>query len=191
MARGLYRMIDKYGEFSSLAVSGQCCAGKSTLCRILSKKLKWKHVDVGSEFRKIAKLQGLRIEEFGSIPDEILRNIDDQICHGIETKEYTIWDGRLTCYLARDKTMVFKVYCTANLDIRANRAANRDNISIEEAKKNVLARDAEEARVFKRLYGFSDPYDPKWANLYLDTSSDSPEELANIVIQMLRTLAGY
>lgn len=62
-----------YSDFSSLAVSGQCCSGKSTLCRVLSKKLNWTHVDVGNEFRKIAKIKGYRNREVWDHPDKLLR----------------------------------------------------------------------------------------------------------------------
>lgn len=173
------------GDFHSLAVSGECSSGKSTLCRTLSQRLNWAHVDVGNEFRKIADIRGLRIEEFGSIPDPLLRQIDDQIRNRIQTEANVIWDGRLACFLARDNMKVFKLYCVASLDVRANRLANRNKISFEEARRKVLARDSEEADVFKRLYGVSHPYSKKWVNLRLDTSHSSPEELANVVLRTL------
>jgi cytidylate kinase len=177
-----------HGDFHSLAVSGECSSGKSTLCKTLSQILNWTHVDVGNEFRKIAEPRGLRIEEFGSIPDPLLRQIDDQIRHRIQIEVNVIWDGRLACYLARNTMKVFKVYCVADLGIRARRSVNRDKISLEEARRKVLARDSEEADVFGRLYGISNPYSEKWVNLRLDTSHSSPKELAN---KVLRALSGY
>lgn len=173
-------------DFSSLAVSGQCCSGKSTLCRVLSKKLNWTHVDVGNEFRKIAKTKGIGIEKFGSIPEKLLRQVDDQIRQRIQTEVNTIWDGRLTCYLAHENMRIFKIYCVADLDVRAERCASRDKMPFEEAKRKVLTRDIEEADVFKRLYGFSNPYNTEWVNLRLDTSYKSSKELASIVIRALR-----
>ena len=171
--------------FHSLAVSGECSSGKSTLCRILSQRLNWKHVDVGNEFRKISELRGLKIEKFGSIPDPLLLEIDDRIQHDIKTEVNVVWDGRLTCYLARHIPKIFKVYCVAELDVRAERSASRNKISFEEARRNVLVRDTEEAGVFKRLYGISNPYNPEWVSLWLDTSAKSPEELADIVLLSL------
>lgn len=178
-------MIQTNGDFSSLAISGQCCSGKSTLCRILSKKLNWSHVNIGNEYRKIAKSEGLEIEKFGSIPDILLRQIDDQIHQRIQTEANMIWDGRLACYLARDNVKTFKVYCAAGLDVRAERSASRDKISFEEARRKVLARDTEEANVFKRLYNILNPGSKKWVNLRLDTSYNSPEELADTVLRAL------
>ncbi len=188
MLRDLLDDTDTNGIFSSLSVSGQCCSGKSTLCKILSKKLNWAHVNVGNEYRKIARLKGLEIEKFGSIPDILLRQIDDQIHQRIQTETNIIWDGRLACYLARDNMKIFKVYCLADLDIRAERAANRDKMPLEKAKRKVLTRDVEEANVFKRLYNISTQYNLKWVDLRLNTSSNSPEELANIIIRALRNV---
>lgn len=172
-------------NFCSLAISGQCCSGKSTLCKVLSQKLNWTHVDVGNEFRTIAKSKGLEIERFGSVSDKLLCQIDDQMRQRIQTEEKTIWDGRLTCYLAHSNRKVFKVYCVADLDIRADRCANRDKMTFEKAKRKVLVRDNEEANVFRRLYGFSNPFNIEWVNLKLNASSKSSEELASIVIKAL------
>jgi len=51
------------------------------------------------------------------------------------------------------------------------------------------ALDAEEAEVFKRLYGILNPFDTKWVNLSLDASSSSAEELANIVMRALHVIS--
>lgn len=179
--------MNRQFKYSSLAVSGLCCTGKSTICRTISSKLKWTHIDVGSEFRRIANSQGLRIEEFGSISDTELRYVDDQIKQRIESEEYRIWDGRLTCYLARANTKVLKVYCIADINVRVERCARRDSVPLEDAWKKVLARDIEEREVFDRLYGVSNPYSPAWVNLSLDTSSHSPEALTSFIVQELYT----
>jgi predicted cytidylate kinase len=173
----------------SLAISGQCCSGKSTLCRIISGKLGWIHVDIGNEFRKLAELEGLEIERFGAVPDTLLRQIDEKILQHMKNETNTVWDGRLACYLARNNDRVFKVYCVAQLEIRIERAAFRDEISPRKAKQRILARDNEEANVFKRLYDLSTPYDPKWVDLLIDTSADSPATLSNTILKVLYSKA--
>ena len=175
-------------SFHSLTVSGECSSGKSTLCRTLSQRLNWRHVDIGKEFRRISELRGFRIEEFGSVPDPLLRQIDDRIQYRIRTEVDVVWDGRLTCYLARNIIKIFKVYCVADPNVRAKRSANREKISFKEARRNVLARDTEEVDVFKRLYGMSNPYSKKWVNLRLDTSYKPPEELADTVLRALKSV---
>jgi len=58
-------------------------------------ELNWKHVDIGKEFRRTAKLKEFKIEDFGSIPNPLLRQIDSKIEHHFETETDIIWDGRL------------------------------------------------------------------------------------------------
>ena len=168
-----------------IALSGQCSTGKSTLGRLLAEKLEWNYVDVGSEYKKIAKSLNLKIENFGSIPEEQLRQIDDKIKQRMEFEFETIWDSRLSCYLARNNLLIFKIYCVANLSVRAQRTSLRDSITLEEAKQKVLNRDKEETSVFKRLYTISDVYNKKWVDLTLDTSTKTPEGLVDEILNIL------
>jgi cytidylate kinase len=137
------------------------------------------------EFRRLSAIEDLKIEDFGSIPDASLRKVDEQIRQRIQNEVNKIWDGRLTCYLAHDNTRIFKIFCIATFGIRVERCANRDNISLEEANRKVEAHDIEESNVFKRLYGFSNPYNERWVDLQLDTSYASPEILVDKVKQIL------
>ena len=171
---------------TSLAISGQCSSGKSTLGKLLATKLGWNYVSVGEEFKRLAAEQGLPIEDFGSIPEKVLRAVDIQNETRIQTEHNVIWDGRLTCYLARKYSYVFKVYCTANFEIRAQRTATRDHLSFHEAKLKVLARDQEEKEVFRRLYNISKLQNMKWVNLIIDTSFYSPENLTLKVLKASR-----
>ena len=84
-------------NITSLAISGQCSSGKSTVSKLLAKKLGWNNVNIGNEFKRIAAEQGLPIEHFGSIPEKVLRAIDSQNEERIITERNVIWDGRLTC----------------------------------------------------------------------------------------------
>ena len=170
----------------SFAISGQCSSGKSTLSELLAKKLGWNYVNVGHEFKRIAIEHKVQIENFGSIPETILRAIDLQNKERIKIERNVVWDGRLTCYLARTYKDVFKVYCETDLQIRAQRTAKRDTISLSKAKRRILARDQEEKEVYRRLYNISELLDTNWLNLIIDTSFDSPETLVLKVLEASR-----
>lgn len=177
--------IRNSGKTSSLAISGQCCSGKSTLCKILSGKLGWLHVDVGGEIRKLAREQGLQIEKFGLIPERSLLGIDALIKQQIIAYENRIWDGRLSCYLSRDNPRIFKAYCKAPFEVRIERCAIRDKLSLKEARKKIVIREKEETSVFKKLYDLSSPYSAGWVNLCLDTSLNTPQKLSERVIRAI------
>jgi predicted cytidylate kinase len=162
-------MFNKLTRFSSIAVSGQACSGKSTICHRLSDKLGWQHVNIGEEFRRLAARNHLAIEEFGSVPEKELRRIDTEIIHRIRKEPNIIWDGRLACYLSRGIENVFKVYCLLPIETRSERLANREKIAFKDAESRIMKRDVEEKEVFKRLYALSDPYSPEWVNLKVET----------------------
>jgi len=77
---------DKASFGFSPAISGQCSSGKSTLSKLLAKKLGWNYVNAGNEFKRLAAEQGLPIEYFGSIPEKVLRAIDIQNEERIKTE---------------------------------------------------------------------------------------------------------
>lgn len=168
-----------------IALSGQCSTGKSTLGRVLAEKLDLKYVDVGSEYKKITKNLSLKIENFGSIPEEQLRLIDDEFKKRMLNEHNIIWDSRLSCYLAQKNPEIFKIFCKADFLVRAQRTSQRDAISFEEAKQRIMDRDKEEMRVFKRLYGISDINNEKWIDLCIDTSIKSPEVLVDEILNKL------
>jgi cytidylate kinase len=110
---------------SSLSVSGQCSSGKSTLSKLLVHKFNWKYVSVGKEVQRLATEYGFPIEKFGLIPDDILHGIEDKNGQRIKSERNIVWDGRLTCFLARSYKRVLKVYCYANFEKRAKRTSSK------------------------------------------------------------------
>ncbi|MGD0995466.1 MAG: cytidylate kinase family protein [Candidatus Bathyarchaeia archaeon] len=177
-------MAKKLTYFSSVAVSGQSCSGKSTLCNLLANQLCWTHVDIGAEFRKLVINNRLEIEQFGHIPEDQLHKIDEQIAGRILTEPYRVWDGRLACYLSQQLKSVLRVYCTAPIEIRSQRLAKREKMSIQTAWAKIEKRDAEEQEVFERMYALSDPYNPKWIDLRVETLG-SPEALILPILNRL------
>ena len=167
----------------SIAVSGKCSTGKTTLCENIANIIHWKHIDIGSEFKRLSKEYNLTIEKFGSLPDAILRSIDDRLKERMNKEYGIIWDSRLSCYLAKDNPHIFKVYCYVDLKTRINRTMQRDNISFDEANIKINLRDKEELNVFRRLYNLDNFYSKKWINYKIDTSKDDPITLAKKVIE--------
>ena len=84
-----------YNKCHSLAISGECSSGKSSICKRLSQNLGWVHVNIGMEFRKLTSNEGLDIEQFGKIPNNLLRRVDRKILARMRSEINRIWDGRL------------------------------------------------------------------------------------------------
>lgn len=163
-------------------MSGANGTGKTTLCSVLSARLRWKHVKIGEEFRRIAEEFKLDIKDFGSVPDDVLHKVDLIMEEKMAVEKQVVYDGRLSCYLARNRPNIFKILCRANLDVRVERTSIRDNMTIEEAKKQIKAREVEEKKVFKRLYELENPFDLQWIDLVVDSSDKTPEALVSEII---------
>lgn len=172
-------------KISAIAISGANGTGKTTLCSVLSDRLRWKHVNIGQEFRRITEGFKLDIKDFGSVPDDVLQKVDLIMEEKMDEEEHVIYDGRLSCYLARNRPNIFKILCKANLDVRVERTSTRDNITIEEAKKRIQAREVEEREVFKRLYNLENPFDLQCIDLVVDASEKNPEELVNEIFDAI------
>jgi cytidylate kinase len=167
----------------SIAVSGKCSTGKTTLCENISNIIHWKHIDIGSEFKRLSKEYNLTIEKFGSLPDAILRSIDDRLKERMNKDYEIIWDSRLSCYLAKDNPNVFKVYCWADLKTRIKKTSMRENISLYKAKIKIKKREEEELNVFRRLYNLYNPYSNEWINYKINTSDEDPIILSKKIIK--------
>jgi cytidylate kinase len=102
------------------------------------------------------------------------------------SQKNVIWDGRLACFLAKDKKDILKVFCKSNFETRVERTSVRDNISLEKARNLILKREKEEAGVFNRLYGLENPYKKEWIDIFLDTSNQSPEALALSLLPLIQ-----
>jgi cytidylate kinase len=62
---------------------------------------------------------------------------------------------------------------------------NRDNVSVEEAKKNIREREEGNFAKWKRIYGEYDFFDKSYYDLVIDTYSTGQTESARLVLEKL------
>ena len=171
---------------SSLAVSGLPCSGKTTLSKELATSLNWAHVNSGERFRELASAVGLRIKDFGSLDDTVLKRVDEEIQTKIRKTSNCVWEGRLTIWLAREIKSVFKIYCLATRQARASRCASREGLTVEKARELIAEREHEESAVFWRLYGIKNVRNESSPDLIIDTTRNSAEACVDLVLVALR-----
>jgi cytidylate kinase len=85
----------------------------------------------------------------------------------------------------RGQQHVLKVLLTCDEALLIDRIVNRDNITVEEAKKHMRVREDANFAKWKRMYGVTDFWDPKYFDLVINTYSHGPKETLNIVLQAL------
>jgi len=171
---------------TNIAISGPNNSGKTTICNLLSQELGWEHIKIGEEFRKLTDQYNLDIEDFGSIPDEQLMHIDEMMKQRMRKDTHLIWDGRLSCFLAKERQDIFKILCTADFETRVQRASNRMKLDLYKAKIRINQREREENEVFKRLYQLDDPFMASWFDLTIDTSDCTPEQAVDEILSHIK-----
>ncbi|HZY94627.1 MAG TPA: AAA family ATPase [Candidatus Bathyarchaeia archaeon] len=165
-----------------ITVSGPHGTGKSTYAARLASALRTRHVSAGSLFRKIAKERQLSLEELGelALKDPSIDKLVDEKTLAEAEKGNVVLDGQLAGWVLRDKADL-RIYLTAHENIRLERIAKRDKLSLAEATAQTKAREAVQSKRYKRHYGFNVD-DRSIYQLVLDTSIGNIEDIAKVLV---------
>jgi CMP/dCMP kinase len=172
-------------KYKNIAISGDIGTGKTTLAKKLAQKLNWKHTNAGDYFRAWHQENNIPLNETEKIPPEKDKEMDYGFQNLMKNEKQTIFESRLAGYLAKDLEDVFKILCTAELEVAIQRAGERDQVSEDEAKSNVSIRSKALKEKFKKLYDVDDYLDPKYFNLVINSTTNSPDENLEIVLKKL------
>ncbi|MEM4259591.1 MAG: nucleoside monophosphate kinase [Candidatus Pacearchaeota archaeon] len=172
-----------------ITIGGKPGTGKSTIAKILAKKLNFKHYSTGDFCRKIAEEKGITLLELSEIAEKdraIDKELDiRQIELGKKEDNFVI-DSRLGFYFIPHSK---KIFLDADIETRARRILddkqrNEKNKTLEQTKKNIKKREASEIKRYKNYYNIN-PYELKNYNIVIDTTNETAEEIANKIVSML------
>jgi len=179
-----------------ITLSGYPGSGKSTVGKILAKKLGYKRYSIGDLQRRLASENGMRLDEWNALEetdDSHDRKIEDyQKKLGKEEDDFII-DGRLSWYCIPHALKVF-------LDVDPNEGARRifehakkgsrpdekKYDSLEEVKEQARERVASENKRYESYY------ETRWDDknkfdLVVDTTSIPPEEVVERILEAVKT----
>ena len=187
----LYRML----KYSSVAISGQPGAGRSTLLANLKPflvQLGWEFFSGGEWSRQFS------IEAGNKDPDELTHHlatdygeeVDHQIDAAMRTKlsdpqTHVAVESWIAGWNMRGLPHVLKVLLLCDTALRIDRIVNRDNITVEETKQHLKERESANFGKWKQMYQTDDFWDPKYYDLVIDTYSHGPKETLDVVLQTL------
>jgi predicted cytidylate kinase len=172
-------------NYENLTVTGLICTGTSTLAQALHKVLKWEYWDAGNYTREYCRQYGLKLEETEARNEEFSQKIEMSVKKRLQTKKNLIHEGWLAGFVARGIPGVLKILLIAPDELRIDRLANRDNITIGEAIKLIKMREENNFRKWSRMYRAKDFWDPQYYDLVIDTYSNSKEETLTKVLAKL------
>lgn len=175
-----------------VCLAGFAAVGKSTVGKMLAKKLKLKYVSGGDALKAVAKEMGFRPSGAGwwetpnGVKFLLIRGKDPSFDRKIDRKLLQICkkggvvvDSWVMPWLC-DKN-AFKVWLTADEKTRARRMAERSNLPLSKAMKLLKQRDRKSARIYYRLYGIKIGKDFSPFHLIVDTSRLNPADVAEII----------
>ncbi len=182
-------------KYSSVAISGRPGAGRSTLLKNLRPSLEpfgWEFFSGGEWSRQYSIKLGKHdpndpkhhlATDYG---DEIDYQIDQALREKIaSSKTHMAVESWIAGWNARGFSHVLKVLLMCDDSLRIDRIVNRDNATVEEAKKHLWEREEANIGKWKRLYGTDDFWDPKHYDLVINTYSHGPGQTLELVLQAL------
>jgi CMP/dCMP kinase len=173
----------------SVIISGMPSVGKTTAANAIAKKFHLMHIAGGDMLKELAYERGYRPSgaEWWDTPDgmsfiaERKRNpdfdkeVDNKLAQYLKRGGVVMTSYSMP-WLAKDKCL--KLWFHASLKTRACRLAGRDSISKRQALVIVRKRDAQNEKLYKRLYDIEFGRDLSPFNFVLDTENLSVKEVA-------------
>ncbi|NPA97355.1 MAG: AAA family ATPase [Crenarchaeota archaeon] len=168
-----------------VAVSGPPGSGKTTVAKLLAKRLNLRYVSIGQLFRELAKMKGIDILQLSRIAEKdhsIDRELDNLARLEAE-KGNVVIDGHISAWIVRDLADLC-VGIVAPFSVRVQRIAQRDGRPLDEVERETRAREESEAKRFREIYGI-DVRDTTIFDVILNSAYFAPEQIVSIVIKAL------
>lgn len=185
----------KHLKYSSIAISGRPGAGRSTLLKNLKPVLEplgWETFSGGDWSRKFAieNKTHSATDKSHHLATDYGDEIDHQIDAAMREKlsdpnTHVCVESWIAGWNMRGLPHVLKVLLMCDDALRIDRIVNRDNMTVEDAKKHLHDREEANLGKWKRMYGVDDFWDPKHYDLVINTYSHGPRETLNVVLQAL------
>ena len=170
-----------------ICISGLPGCGKSTVAKKLAQKYRLKYVSGGDALKELAVEAGFKpsgedwweTEEGRRFLNKRLedpdfdKRVDEKLIEAAKQGN-VILDSWTMPWLFNEG---FKIWLDASLEVRASRAAKRDKISLDEAKKLIMEREEKTREIYRRLYGFKLGEDFSPFHVILDTDKLDADEV--------------
>jgi len=180
-----------------VAISGRIASGSTTLAKQLSHSLGWKHIEGGEIFWEAvrAKMQ-LSPKDTDLRPDEEDVLFDRQLKKILQEDKNIILETKLAGFNAQGMEGIYKILVICEdhngadqTQIRIDRLVNREGISVDKAKEEVIEREKNDLEKWQRLYANGDPswtyLNRDYYDLVINTFQLNKEDALQAVVEAL------
>ena len=178
-----------------ICISGMAGTGKSTLSQKIAKRYNLKYYSGGNALKDLAKAEGYTVSDEGWWESPVglkfleKRLKDPKFDRAVDEKflEYAkqgnvLLDSWTMPWLLKDG---FKIWLSASLEKRAQRVAQRDKISLDEAFKFLKEKEAQTKAIYKNIYGFELDKDFEPFDFILDTNNLTADEVFQVLCKVI------
>ena len=180
-----------------ITVSGSPGSGKSTISKLLAKKLKLKRYYIGGMRREIARKHKMTLEELNKLGETEAwtdKEVDDYQEELGKKEDNFVIEGRTSFFLIPDS---IKLYVKCDLKEAAKRIwkdlernpEKRNEAKVDSEKgvlESIKTRMASDTKRYLKYYG-KDPYNESQFDLVIDTTSISAEEAFEKVLEFVQS----
>lgn len=180
----------------AIIFSGLPAVGKTTVARLVAKKLGVKVLGGGDILKEMAAEAGLKTtgDDWWDTPEGIRflgerkksakfdKEVDKRLLGKVEAGNVVITSYTLP-WLTK---MGIKVWLSGSVESRAARMAARDGMSREECKRVIAIRDEENRKIYRKLYGIDFARDLTPFTLVVGTDGVPAPDVAERVLKQLR-----
>lgn len=180
-----------------ITVSGRIASGSTTLGHKLAGILGWHHVEGGEVFwEAIRTKMGLGEKDTNLRPDKEDEDFDNSLKQILANGKNLVLETKLAGFNAQGIPGVFKIAVICEdekgqdkADIRIDRLINREKISIEQAKEEVIDREKNDLEKWRKMYARGDRnwvyWDRKYYDLVVNTYSHNQDETLKFVLEKI------
>jgi len=182
-----------------ISISGMPGAGKSTVAKMLSKRLEMKRYYMGGMRREMGRKRGMTIEQLNEIGENeewTDKDVDDYQKELRNKEDNFIIDGRTSFFLIPHSLKIFldvdfhvgakRIYD----DVRSNTTRNECRYkTLSDAEKAVRKRMESDIRRCKKYHGI-DIHDKTKFDIVINTTKMTPEDVAEKIIREVEKRSG-
>lgn len=180
-----------------ITVSGRIASGSTTLAKKLSHELSWRHIEGGEIFWEAVRTRlALSPKDTALRPDEEDAAFDASLKDLLKTQQHIVVETKLAGFNAQGLSDVFKILVICEdpngadqTQIRIDRLVNREQVSIDDAKEEVLVREKNDIEKWQRLYADNDTqwvyWDKRYYDLVINTYSHDQDQALDLALQAI------